>query len=582
MCGIAGIVGEHSIDELQTLSAALAHRGPDHQATLSLNQRTLGLVHNRLSIIDLSERAHQPMQNQTKTMALVFNGEIYNYKHLKNTALKNERFETQSDTEVVLKLVEKEGIGFLPKLSGMFAFALADLTKKTVFLVRDRYGIKPLYYAIDIKGRLVFASEAQALVKLQTIEKKLNLKAVSAFLQFGSVMGRETLFEGIYALEPGETLTYQNNIPQIKKWFLSPSNETKNVSTTQAHQMFDEGFTKAVERHLVSDVPVGLFLSGGLDSSLLLLKMKELGQQNINTFSVRFKARSGIEDEFGLAQRLSQKMKSHHHEVFLDEKNIEAPMEEFLRTMDQPSIDGFNTFFVSQAAAKHTKVVLSGLGGDEVLGGYPHYGYLKILSKCGLSEKQLKRFYEHQKTIFHFKSIEKVMLTKVEPNHVLSDFHFKTKNIDLNTSDLDFDVYLKNTLLKDSDVFSMRFGLELRVPFLDPEFVETVRGIHGHVFKMFGNKKQIVREIYKNQLPKEIIDKKKSGFVLPLGAWLQTSLKKSVEQKLSEKNINKYGVLNASEVQKVKDTHMHSKRPQQTFQKVWALVTLQNFLETHF
>src|SRR2546430_281203 len=376
MCGIAGILNSRPTsievkDALVRMQRALRHRGPDDEGMSFLPDQTGGFAHTRLSILDLSPAGHQPMSTPDGRFTITFNGEIYNYQALRSGLIAlGCTFNSRSDTEVILRLYERDGARCVEKLAGMFAFAIWDAQEQTCFLARDPLGIKPLYYATSSSG-LVFASELRALLASDRVPRRLSTEALRGYLLTGSVPEPLTLIEGIRVLPAGHFLLWNNGQIKLKKyWEISFRSQT--FAAVGAAPLARKALLESVERHFVSDVPVSLFLSGGIDSTALVALSRQLKFRELRTFSI------SLDDpdlnEGDLARRTANYFRTQHVDWRLDGRAGAALLEEFLTRQDQPSIDGFNTFCVAKHARDNgAKVVLSGLGGDELFGGYSSF-----------------------------------------------------------------------------------------------------------------------------------------------------------------------------------------------------------------
>ncbi len=582
MCGIAGIYsfekplsgGDKTI--CSRMLHSLHHRGPDSEGLYQAEKVIFG--HRRLSILDLSSAAHQPICNENETLWLVYNGEIYNYRQLRDELIgKGHRFKSKTDSEVILHLYEEYGTDCLTHLRGMFAFALWDETKGQLFLARDRIGIKPLYYFQD-SSSLIFASEVRAIRAADLMPLDVNFESAVQFLQFGSIPEPSTTFEQIHSLAAGHFLIANSDGVFVKRyWSLVEvllRDQTKLISGKTIRSMLQE----TVQQHLLSDVPVGILLSGGMDSSSLVA----LAQQSsckLHTLTISFEESNYDESEF--ARLVSQKFNTQHHECRVTSQLVLEHLDDFFDAMDQPTIDGLNTFWVSKLAkGEGLKVLLSGLGGDEVFGGYPYFKYahrllfllpylkqmplflrswfLKGFSEFGkgigllganrlqfLMEPTLPNVYRVYRGLF-----APDVLNRLFPDHLEvldssldSQLHFMSHKEKVTY--LECDRYLKNQLLRDTDVMGMSQSVEIRVPFLDHVFVESLLGQ-----KLERNEsKRLLKEALKDDLPPEIQNRKKAGFIFPMADWLTSTLKSCVEEVLLDRND---GIpLNQSEVEKI-------------------------------
>jgi asparagine synthase (glutamine-hydrolysing) len=562
MCGIAGQFGLSNTSFAERALAALKHRGPDGHGVWQGGQTTL--VHTRLAILDLSEAGTQPMvfdggsrgsavrpagdSSDGHRQVLVFNGEIYNYLELRNELeAQGESFVGNSDTEVLLRLLVREGEACLPKLAGMFAFAFWDEAAGSALLARDPLGIKPLYYRQE-DGALAFASETRVLRKEGD---ETDAQALRDFFLWGSVQEPATLNTAVRQLPAGHCLKWKNGILEIKQWHSVTRSNSKPRSPESAAVQTRDALLDSMRRHLVSDVPVGIFLSGGIDSTVILALTREvLGPDaDIRTFSIGFDDPEF--DESGLARRTAAHFGALHTEWRMTPEEGSAEIPAFLAAVDQPGIDGFNTWCVSKLARREgVKVVLSGLGGDEIFAGYSSFervpqfrrafqllGPLRRLAAGILNRKEpatpwrrLGAFFDgggswleayHAKRGI-FTADEATVLAEtisgrsVPPaNWMIADLPEHPREV---VSRLEVTRYMRNQLLRDSDVFSMAHGLELRVPFVDARLLSQISGISTGQ-RLRKGKQLLLAAV--PEVPEWIRNQPKRGFRFPFQQWLE-------------------------------------------------------------
>jgi asparagine synthase (glutamine-hydrolysing) len=555
MCRIAGIVSSTSegvrSHAVQLMIDAMAQGGPDDHGIFEAGSVALG--HRRLSIIDLSSAGHQPMMVERSKTIISYNGEIYNFRELRR-ALEKEghTFDTQSDTEVIIRAYDAWGPQSFRRLMGMFAFAVYDSRSKITYLVRDPGGIKPMYYAARYDST-VFASEIRAFRKWQP-EWPEDKSWQKLFLSFGFLPHPATTLQGVKALTPGHYLEIDAG-GHANGEHRFHDIATPSTSIEGGGGLFEkvrEEVIASVRRHLISDAPLGVFLSGGIDSSLLaLLASKEVGS-NLRTVSVNF--REATYDEQRFQQLVLSKIPFHDHKaVVVSEEQFWNSWEDIWRAMDQPTIDGVNSYFVSQAArASGLKAVLSGLGADELFGGYGSFkriGWMKALRALP-GKKTLASLAGKRKDAFarvSFLNIpgpigDYLFLRGLHtPDKVASILHCDEKEVwdllsqlvlmvpaGLNNLDyasfLETDMYMRGQLLKDTDFMSMWFGLEVRVPYLDQGLVQLVRshGLAGSYKST--HPKYLLTKPFADLLPAEIVSRKKQGFVFPFHLWLANGI----------------------------------------------------------
>ena len=553
MCGIAGVMnatigGADLESALNRMKSALRHRGPDDSGIWISPHGGIGLAHTRLSILDLSSAGHQPMQISGGRLTITYNGEIYNFHELRaELEASGVVFRTSTDTEVILRLYEKEGAQCVRRLRGMFAFALWDEQTRTAFLARDPLGIKPLYFHRST-NTLAFASEVRALCQSRLFSPTLCHRAVQRYFETGSVPEPLTLINEAECLGAGQTLLWHEGSATTQTYWQPafPSDFTGDAQALTREALLD-----SVRHHFVSDVPVGVFLSGGIDSTAILALANATGHRGCSTFSIAVDDVAA--DEGPVARRTAAHFDSQHHEMRLDAKVAQGLFAEFLDHLDQPSIDGLNTFTVSRLAAQHgMKVVLSGLGGDEVFGGYSSFakipkmcrwhrmarlipGLITMLERSKPQHRRLAQFLRSPGRVEDayaslrgiFSQAEAVKLTHwitgqqatfVEPQ--ASSLNLRATTIADQVSELELTCYMRNQLLRDSDVMSMANGLELRVPFVDRGLFEAVSRIPASTRLQPG--KRLLTDAVP-EVPDWVVNQKKRGFLFPFEKWLGSS-----------------------------------------------------------
>lgn len=543
MCGIAGKINLNGrpvrAAEIAAMCRAIAHRGPDHQGVWVKNN--VGLGNRRLSIIDLSPAGNQPISNRQKTVWLTFNGEIYNYQELRRRLIKlGYKFRSRTDTETIIYLWQEYGAGCLKYLRGMFALALWDDQKRLLFLARDRLGKKPLKYYFD-GNTFIFASELKAILT-QKIKKELDLQAIDHFFGLEAVPEPMTGFKQIKKLPAGSYLILKNNKISIKRYWQLKFNHKLNLSEADWIERIKTKLTEAVKLRLVSDVPVGAFLSGGIDSSTVVALMKQSGQKKLNTFSVGF---SGGHDELPYAKQVARLYKTNHHEVILTPKHW-GLLPQLAEAYEEPYGDpsALPTFLVSQLAAQKNKVILNGDGGDENFAGYQRYQKFAVLKPLerllGLFHHDLTLYPEAYLGLTAPLSFKKALyqpqfLNRVVPLATKILFQ-KQQSRHLTPLDnvlkTDWHLYLSQVLLPKVDTASMANSLEVRSPFLDQELVEMTAQMPDR-FKLKGlTSKYILKQAVKDWLPPEIIHRPKMGFGFPLGNWIRNQWHKKIKDLL--------------------------------------------------
>ena len=619
MCGFNGIYQfsgfKKSKDLIPKMNEIISHRGPDAAGTYLDTHIHLG--HLRLSIIDLDERSNQPFENENYT--LVFNGEIFNYQEIK-AQIPEFNFKTNSDTEVILAAYQKWGEHCLQQFNGMFAFAIWDKHKKELFIARDRLGIKPLYYVLTDE-EIIFSSSVKAILSTGLIEKKIRQDSLIDYLRFQTVHAPYTIIEGVFELMPGQQVKINEDEEPKFKYYWKLTEDFKKSSQTieEVQASVREKLTTSVNRRLVGDVPFGAFLSGGIDSSILVGLMAEQHKGKVDTFSVIFKENQYNESEY--AQLIAKKFNTNHHEIELSVDEFKELIPTALSFMDHPSGDGPNTFVVSKKTREQgIKMAITGLGGDELFGGYsifnqitsiqqkkwlksfPVFGRRPVASiyhaiKRDVASSKIKALLkqEHFDTEYIYQFYRQTLmddqvrsLVKTEKLPINQSFiiaheliGYKTPGWNLpnlsKTSVAEISTYMQNVLLRDSDQMSMAHGIELRVPFLDHEFVEYVLGIPDK-FKQPITPKKLLVDSFSDLLPEAIYNRPKMGFVLPYDQWMRNELKEFCEERLEE--IKKIEIIRAEKVDNLwKQFISNNKRV--TWSRIWPLVVLGDWIKTN-
>jgi len=602
MCGICGIVGLKDKNPIDRMVKSLAHRGPDDQGTVCLDD-DVHLGHTRLSIIDLSKAGHQPMANDDGSVWITFNGEIYNFDELREELrLKGYRFKSNTDTEVILHGYEEWGERVLDRLNGMFAFAVYDKFKNRLLLVRDRLGIKPLYYA-DYNGHFIFASEIKAILAADLIPRETDRQAVWDYFSFLYIPHPGTAYHYIKQLPPGHLLIYDLKKRQTElrrywhPWDGEPIQMEDRSETTTALR----GLVKdAVKKQLVSDVPLGLFLSGGVDSSILACVMAEEASQPVKTFTVVFKG-DGIvpHDDRVFARHVSQIFGTDHCEVEVDLSHPEE-MLDLVSCFDQPFANP--TFYISRLIShetrKHVAVALSGAGGDELFGGYPRYRVLSYAAMLGRMPKtfgvladraleylkedfdnagrrRMKRlargigwdfpeqylrwtYYfseDEKKTLLgpmadgmRFEASERILASRLSASPQGADRYQRVMDLDLNS-------FLSDNILEYTDRTSMEVSLEARVPLLDHRIVEFAYRMPWSYKMRHGRAKAILKDAFAVRLPADLLDAPKRGFCPPIATWMAGPLDAYFDRVMTREEVVKQAVFSWEEIQRLRRQH---------------------------
>ncbi|MHB0971432.1 MAG: asparagine synthase (glutamine-hydrolyzing) [Thermoanaerobaculia bacterium] len=596
MCGIFGYVGDperaRSIDVDRAI-AALRHRGPDANGKFFDHRGDLACVfgHTRLAIIDLSPLGNQPMTSADGRFTICYNGEVFNFRQIRDELVGlGHRFVSDCDTEVVLHAYIEWGEEALQRFRGMFAFAIWDGEQQSLFCARDRLGIKPFYY-VNREGAFAFASEVRTLVRAGVADKQISLAALDDYLQFGSVQDPRTIFEGVHSLTPGTYVRVVRGRATFATYWTWPAADSgKTFDVEPLH----ERLVEAVALRLVADVPVGVFLSGGIDSSVVAALAARASSQPIETFSVGFEEAKFDERRF--AAEVAKKYGCNHHEILLKPDRLRDELDDVIAAFDQPSIDGANSYFVSEAVAKvGLRVALSGLGGDELFAGYSTFRQLALLKSASSISSRLpasvSRMIESgdplasgvrrrkiaalmraggrtgeinriMRTLFDEEQRKRLMNFRVE--HVSESSNGSSDPIN-DYSRAELAGYLRNTLLRDTDAMSMAHSLEVRVPLIDHEVVEEAMRVPGRMKLSAATNKPLLRSAVPD-LPESAAGRKKMGFTLPWDTWLRGPLRNRVTELLSRKT----HVLDAGATWKL--WRLYLDRPGSvSFSRVWAL-----------
>ena len=623
MCGICGKInlkGE-PIDRglIGQMCSVLSHRGPDDEGIYL--DGYIGLGHRRLSIIDLAG-GHQPLSNEDGMIWIVYNGEIYNFPELKAQLLsRGHQFTTLSDTEVIVHAYEEYGFSCVSKFNGMFAFAIWDERKKTLFLARDRLGIKPLYYYLDSE-KFLFASEIKSILVDSSVPRKIDYKGLNNFFTFCHAVAPDTIYSGIKKLLPGHFLIYQDGKARIEEYWdvlstdygnglngltddspkhkpnpLNPFKKSADSEEEYAEEVY-RLLQTSVRRQLISDVPLGVFLSGGIDSSAIVGLMSQVASHPVNTFSVGFEI-GGAYNELADAAIVAKRFETEHHELVVKEANLVELLNKLVYHYDEPFGDAacFPTYLVSEFARQSVKVALSGEGGDELFGGYRRYsaerfskyyqklpiflrdGFIRKLANSIPRSRRLKKAIasmsvkepevRYASWLVVFSDEMKRELFSAEINEftkALDSFEVYRKYYYKKDGDLidrllytDEKTWLVDTYLEKTDKASMAVGLEVRVPFLDHELVEFAATIPSK-YKIKGfTKKYILKKAMRGLLPESVIKKPKHGFSVPTDPWFRGKLKDYVFEVLFDNKARGRGYFNYPYIEKLYREHLDGK-----------------------
>ena len=607
MCGIAGFNWNDNA-LVKSMADSIMHRGPDDSGFYIDKHMSLG--NRRLSIIDLSKRGKQPISNEDGTKWIVYNGEVYNYKELKGELQeRGHKFKSDTDTEVILHSYEEYGRKCVEKFNGMFAFAIWDSKNKELFLARDRLGIKPLFYYFDGK-KFIFASEIKAILEAE-IKAAIDESSVYFYLTYGHTPSDKSIFKNIYKLEAGCVLLLKDSKPKIERYWEIDFSEKINRNEDYFVEKIRENLSSSVERILVADVPVGAFLSGGLDSSAMVAYITRF-KKDLKTFSISFDYEQFDESKY--AKIIADKFETNHYEYSFGPEDVIKVTPMLVRQYDEPFGDPsmVPTYLVSKIARKHVKVSLSGEGGDESFLGYNRYKQYRLInyqnyvpkiilkgmmnplisfsssltSSAGL--QKIKRYLEfnafmdyqqYPELRSNFTSdIRKELFLKNYDFYEYYKKFFKYRNYLENISNVDFNTYLADDILTKLDRSSMLVSLEGRVPFLDHTFIEFSSKIPMNLKLKGMEAKYIFKKSLAGILPKSIIYRKKQGFAFPLEIYLRKELKSSIKGSLLEKGeLHKY--VNTHTINKLLSLH-YSKEKDYT-SGLWTIYILKIWLDQY-
>ena len=625
MCGICGKINidtKKPIDRplVEAMCRVIEHRGPDDDGFFF--HENVGMAMRRLSIIDLST-GKQPIYNEDGTIAIVFNGEIYNYQEIREQLIsKGHQFKTKGDTETIVHLYEEKGEGCVRDLRGMFGFAIYDAKKQKLMIARDRFGIKPIYYSLD-DDKFLFGSELKSLLQDKSLTREFDFFALNSYFSFMNTVAPDTIFKNVRKLLPGHYLTYERGNLEIKKyWHFQISPETKKKSEADYRHQLMELLKESVKIRLISDVPLGAFLSGGIDSSAVVALMSQVSNQPVKTFSIGFDFKEF--DETSYARQVARLFKTDHHEYII-KPDATKIVDDLVWYLDEPFSDpsAIPTYFVSKIARENVTVVLTGDGGDEMFGGYPHYRAEAMLNSIGkihpfIRNKVLKNLFKffpttpfakfnYQKNRLlrnldrvdippeaRFFSRHQVFNDEAKSQLYSKDF-FSELNGNFEISDqlmslldfphqedsinkmlyLDTHLYLPNDMLVKVDRMSMANSLEARVPLLDHKLAEFVATIPS-TLKVEGlETKSILKKTMSKLLPHEILYRKKQGFDVPLNVWFRNDLENMAAKiLLDRKSINR-GLFNKSYIEQIIKTH-RKKEKDLSFQ-IWTLIVFEKW-----
>ena len=638
MCGICGVWGSKNEKAVDQMVNAMYHRGPDDNGTYFDSKVSLGMT--RLAILDVTQAGHQPMTGADRLIWVVYNGETYNFKTERSILeSKGHNFSSASDTEVILRMYEEYGDDFLKRLRGMFALAIYDKRrgygKERLLLARDQFGIKPLLYAY-VGDQIVFGSEIKTLLASGLVKPEIDPTGLRYLLTYGSVCYPHTIIRNVKMLPPAHKMVVENGQVQIKRyWSLRTDRrpELRNLSYPEIVEEVSSVLEESVKLQMVSDVPLGAFLSGGIDSSLMVAMMAQATTKKMKTFSIGFGAEGSELDESAEAEITARHIGTDHSRVLISENDVRTNIEKFAYGLDQPSADGINTYFVSKAAKKGVTVAISGNGGDELFAGYAWFIFMQkeierelknplntkvrsmtssvfknrffdnfisgssgqMIHRLRNSAGFLARYGDNSWQLFGVRDASRLMAINLRKEAGAGrSLHYDLEEFDEipngsaieRVSGLALRGYNNNQLLRDCDAVSMAHSLELRVPFLDPIVADTALSLpddtklrttgnlnfEGNLSYRDTGAKRILLDIGKKMLPKDFDKKPKRGFGMPFESWLNGSLREVLLDTLSDTQIKNRGVLDPKETSVLRDNFLNGNV---SAGKVWTLMILE-------
>lgn len=623
MCGINGFISEkfsggEKLSVVRKMNQTLAHRGPDNDGIW--NDDLVCLGHRRLSIIDLSEEGNQPFYSADKRYVIVYNGELYNYKELKLDLQRTPQgshqppyfFRTQSDTEVILAAYIRWGLKCLDYFNGMYAFAIYDTEEKKLVIARDRIGVKPLYYHFGEEG-FMFSSEIRPIIHSGIKSFSLNRDVLGEYAMYQTVFAPNTIIKGIKTLMPGHILEFEKGKANISKYYSlnKISTQAKDLSYSEICKEVNELLGQSVQRRLISDVPFGAFLSGGIDSSAVVGLMSMVSAEKVQTFNVSFDESEFSESKY--ARLIAKKFNTQHHEIKLRPEDFLKQLPEALAATDHPGGDGPNTYIVSKATKNAgVTMALSGIGGDELFAGYdvfkrmhelqkkswlnaiPQFarkaaGYAIQKKRQNVGGNKINELLGQKRINFNsayplnrslYTQSELARLIKIDSpfktvNSIVSDVPQIENHLLSAVSIAEIDTYLQNILLRDADQMSMAVALEVREPFLDYKLIEFVLSVSDN-HKFPHTPKKLLTDSLGDLLPGEIINRPKMGFTLPWQHWLKNELRAFGEKNMME--FSKMEFCYEPEIDNLWKRFLADDK-QVNWSRVWHLITLNHWLK---
>jgi asparagine synthase (glutamine-hydrolysing) len=639
MCGICGTAGFAQHEMLECMTDLMTHRGPDDRGVFVSSDRMFGLGNRRLSIIDLTSAGHMPMSNEGKTIWISYNGEIYNFPALR-TQLEGlgHQFRSHTDSEVLVHGYEQWGLGLLTRINGMFAFALLDLRTRPakLFLARDRFGIKPLYYT-ELAGRVVFASEIKSILAVPNVTRELDIESLHRYLAFLWVPGPKTMFKNIYKLPPGHYMEWCDGRFSIRRYWDLRFEPRRVKNERELAAELRDVLRCSVERQLISDVPLGVFLSGGLDSSIIAAMASKASSEPLNTYTIAYRPEDSVleqsDEDASAAREVSRHFHTKHHEIIVS-PDIAALLPKVVWHLDEPVADAaaISTYLICKAAGSKLKVLLSGQGGDEIFGGYRVYTMAALANSLEAIPKALRN--GPARLALDFIPKLKNRIPGVSPGLALATHRYLTKllaGVDLGAEDrfafsrsyytdtqllelygpdlrralnvvvaadrhldhfknvaeadflnrmlyVDAKTFLPELNLTYSDKLSSAASVEVRVPLLDNEIVDFMSRVPAGLKLKGFETKYLMRRAVEGILPDRVLHRRKAGFGAPIRTWLRRDLKEMVDDLLSNDVLEARGHFDPQRVRQMISDDREG-RTDNSY-RIWALLTLELWQRT--
>ncbi|HSE30641.1 MAG TPA: asparagine synthase (glutamine-hydrolyzing) [Pyrinomonadaceae bacterium] len=618
MCGISGVFGRPDIETVKQMMDAIVHRGPDDGYSVAGTHFALGT--RRLSIVGVAD-GRQPLSNEDGTIWAAQNGELYNYLIVKQGLLeRGHQFHTHTDTEILPHLYEEAGSGLPEKIDGMFAVAIWDTINRRGLLARDRMGKKPLYYYRDGTA-IYFASEIKSLLHIPGFERRIDLEALHHYLSFKHIPCPLSIFEGIRMLPPAHVLEYEfGQEPRIRRYWdldFSPQSETMNAPEEELVERLLALLRQGIERRLMSDVPIGFFLSGGIDSTLSTVLAAEISSTPIKTFTLTYTGDSttdGKEQDTRWARWAAARYGTEHHEEKAEFSNFPENLRRIIQCFDEPFCGTISTYFLASLIGKHVKVAVSGDGADELFGSYLSHRLAQPLAQLDqyratgdadlirpfapeqldyLSQLHEDEDWKWRAKLFVLSDDEKMNLYAPEIAEQMRCFssrrqlHQYFSNLTVTDPlnrvlEAEFRTIFPDQVLAFVDRLSMAHSLEVRTAYLDTDFVNFIAGLPGSLKIRNGETKYLLKQAARKYFPEEMVDRKKEGFLMPVTEWISGDLEGYVREALSDERLRRHGIFNSSQVSKLINELYSGNDDYRHVNKVFALLVFQEWYDLYF